>query len=197
MLFSKYIKELSTEDVLTFCEGHEEGVRVEYKSNFEASKSQIPKELSAFANTYGGVLICGVVEENGKCTSVPGCEKPKGEVELTIENLCRDNIYPPIKPLVHTLELADEKMLILIYQEESFEAPHAIENTTRVYFRDGSAKNPVDLTRPAGIDRIEDLLSRRRKAEMRRNQYIDRWDTIRYFKAHKERISKLLKIING
>ncbi len=56
MLFNKYIKDLTTENVVNFCNEHDEGIRVEYKSDFETSKKQIPKELSAFANTDGSAV---------------------------------------------------------------------------------------------------------------------------------------------
>jgi hypothetical protein len=52
---------------------------------------------------------------------------------------------------------------------ESIEAPHAIENTTRVYIRTNSVTQPLQL---AEMDRIEYLLKRRHDPEHRREQMI-------------------------
>jgi hypothetical protein len=48
---------------------------------------------------------------------------------------------------------------------ESLDAPHAIENSTKVFIRVNCATEPVQL---AAIDRIEWLLSRRKDSESRR-----------------------------
>jgi len=50
--------------------------------------------------------------------------------------------------------------LIVIKVHESLEAPHAIQNSTKVYIRTGSISQPYELSE---IDRIEYLLKRREK----------------------------------
>jgi hypothetical protein len=54
---------------------------------------------------------------------------------------------------------------------ESIEAPHAIENSTRVYVRHASTSTPIEL---ADIDRIDYLLQRRRAPEKWREELIER-----------------------
>jgi hypothetical protein len=60
-------------------------------------------------------------------------------------------------------------MIVVVRVPESTEAPHAIENSTRVYVRTGNTTEPYDL---AEIDRIEYLLKRRQQPEQRREQLI-------------------------
>jgi predicted HTH transcriptional regulator len=61
MLFSKPIDQITYQDIETFCgKAMTEGVSLDYKEN-------IPKELertiSAFANTYGGLILIGIEED--------------------------------------------------------------------------------------------------------------------------------------
>ncbi len=57
----------------------------------------------------------------------------------------------------------------MIEVDESAEAPHAIENSRRVYVRTGNAANPYDL---AEVDLIIDLLGRRREPLERRDRML-------------------------
>jgi hypothetical protein len=54
---------------------------------------------------------------------------------------------------------------------ESVEAPHAIENSTRVYVRAASTTTPIEL---ADLERIDYLLQRRRAPEQLREALIER-----------------------
>src|SRR5260370_21862458 len=61
MLFAKSISNLNFEDVEEFCPRFHEDIRVEYKSTFDNSvKAKLPRVLSSFANSYGGILIIGI-----------------------------------------------------------------------------------------------------------------------------------------
>jgi hypothetical protein len=53
--------------------------------------------------------------------------------------------------------------------DESWEAPHAIENSKRVYVRTGNAANPYDL---ANVDLIIELIKRRAEPSSRYEQLI-------------------------
>lgn len=66
MFFTTPLSEIDYEDVVAFCKKFSEGIRVEYKANFDTSvRRKIPKVVSSFANSYGGILILGVITENG------------------------------------------------------------------------------------------------------------------------------------
>jgi hypothetical protein len=46
--------------VRDFCGKFSEGLRVEYKRDFDANvREKLPKVVSSFANSHGGVLIVG------------------------------------------------------------------------------------------------------------------------------------------
>lgn len=55
-MFTKPITDIEFSDVELFCRTYREGIRVEYK---EAIPKNLPRTISAFANTQGGILILG------------------------------------------------------------------------------------------------------------------------------------------
>lgn len=82
MLFTKSKDEIMFADVEEFCREFGEGVRVEYKREIK----HIPKIVSSFANTHGGVIMIiyttpilqisstyGCV--SGSATSIPNCSR--------------------------------------------------------------------------------------------------------------------------
>ena len=64
-MFTKPIDEITFEDVQSFCQEWAEGIRVEYKREIRVN-TQIPKIVSSFANTYGGIFLIGVEADQTK-----------------------------------------------------------------------------------------------------------------------------------
>ena len=148
MLFDKSINDLTINDINLFCENNGEGYRIEYKSSFDDNvRRKIPQIVSSFANSHGGVLIIGV-RTNGNRAILPiaGIERPdREEITLTIQNLCRDNIYPAIFPIIKEITAEQNNIVIIVFVEESIDSPHAIENKRKVYIRTGDSAEPHDL----------------------------------------------------
>jgi hypothetical protein len=171
MLFSRNISELAHQDIEEFCKRFRENTRVEYKSTFDHSvKRKLPKILSSFANSYGGVLVVGVNASNG----VPegpfeGISFEDPEPRLTVENICRSGIFP--EPVIYqnlVPSRASGKAFLVVQVNESPKAPHAIENSTQVYVRTGDSANPTTL---ADLTLVERLLLRRRDVLTRWNDF--------------------------
>lgn len=162
MLFLKPRNQLTVEDIRAFCRRFDEGIRVEYKQDFgQGVRDKIPKVVSSFGNSYGGALVIGVKTNKGKPVEpIEGFDKPGNEeLSLTVENICHQHIYPLLMPQI--TEIVSEitgKAFLLVEVEPSPEAPHAIENSRKVYIRTGSSSNPYDL---ADINLIERLIKRR------------------------------------
>jgi Putative DNA-binding domain len=173
MLFSKPIADLTYEDVEEFCRRFHEGLRVEYKSTFDSNvKRKIPRVVSSFANSYGGILIVGINATNG----VPqepfeGIEFDDREPRLTVENICRDGIFPEATVFQNLVPSKISGRAFLVIQvNESSKAPHAIENSTQVYVRTGDSANPTSLAEMALVER---LLLRRQDVLGRWNQFYE------------------------
>lgn len=161
-MFTKPLSQVEYSDVETFCHAFGEGVRVEYKSEMIEN---IPKAISAFANTLGGIIVIGAETDkvHNKVTAINGIEKKAG-IEESILNSSLSGIYPSVIPEVRIFEIPvkKDKIVVAIKVHESIEAPHAIQNSTRVYIRTGSTSQPYEL---AEIDRIEYMLKRRERPE--------------------------------
>ena len=63
-MFTKVAADITFSDIEDFCREFDEGVRVEYKREIQ----HIPKIVSSFANTLGGIFIIGAEKpiENNK-----------------------------------------------------------------------------------------------------------------------------------
>ena len=65
MLFIE--RPITVAHVRDFCARFSEGLRVEYKRDFDANvREKLPKVVSSFANSHGGVLVVGVNTVNGE-----------------------------------------------------------------------------------------------------------------------------------
>jgi hypothetical protein len=169
MLFSKPIADLTFEDVEEFCNRFRENIRVEYKSTFDDSvKKKLPRVLSSFANSYGGILIIGINTKDGiPREPFDGIAFDDREPRLTVENKCRQNVFPEVtiyQKLVPSR--VPERAFLVVQINESPKAPHAIENATQVYVRTGDSANPTTLADMAFLERTL----------LRRREVLERWD---------------------
>lgn len=113
-----------------------ESLTVEFKQRF-STEEKIAKEMIAFANTKGGVMIFGV-EDDGK---ICGVLSEKGEAEL-IKTAAEKYCEPPVQYSIDFLNIGkDELVVVNIYESEN--KPHRIQdyqkkidlNTAQVYVR--------------------------------------------------------------
>ena len=161
-------------DVLQFVRKFNEGIRVEYKSAFDESvRRSTAKMISAFANTLGGVALIGVTTHSGiPQEPIQGFDIPNEELPLVIEQICLQGINPPVIPKITQVPSdIPGKCFLVIEVDASPEAPHAIENSRRVYVRTGNAANPYDL---ADVDTIIERFTRRQAVEKIRIELIER-----------------------
>lgn len=169
-MFLTPLHEINFGHIDEFCRTWSEGVRVEYKQEL----TQIPKVISSFANTVGGIWVIGVeTEETTHRPKQPirGIDREL-EVEERITHACWQGIYPPLTPMIKSVPLPSDptRLVWVVKVPESIEAPHAIQNSTRVYIRVNSVTEPMQLS---DIDRIEFLLNRRRDPAQRRDRMIE------------------------
>lgn len=174
-IFVKPINEIEFEDVKAFCDEQiEENRRVEYKKAFSSKdeKKQIAKEISAFANTHGGIILVGVGEKDRKPKlPIDGIDYVKGLNEK-VTSIALKNIYPPVFPETKVCRFGDnlEKAVVVIRVQESDETPHTVERTTGIYVRVDSQSEP----QRAPFEEIEWLMNRRKKAVENRERLLRR-----------------------
>lgn len=173
-MFNKLLARIEFADVEEFCREWGEGIRVEYKRDLI---KEIPKTVSAFANTLGGILVMGVAADqntNKAIFPIEGMAEAPGLEERVIQS-SQTGVYPGVLPEVRVLSVPNQsgKVVAVVKVHESPEAPHAIQNSTRVYVRTGSLSQPYEL---AEIDRIEYLLKRREQPQKFRDELIAKSD---------------------
>ena len=120
--------------------GIEESLQLDYKASGSLSKedkkkSEISKDISAFANSDGGIIIYGISEENHKPTSYSYIDGTVYTKEW-LENIIDGNIQQRIKgvkifPIRFNGEL--EKSIYIVKIPASIDAPHICSD--KKYYR--------------------------------------------------------------
>jgi predicted HTH transcriptional regulator len=112
-----------------------ENFKIEFKRQF-SSIEKIAKELIAFANTKGGMILFGVDDDG----TIYGVESEKSEIDL-IHEAARNYCEPPVDPIVQVIEL-NRKDVVVAIVEESRKKPHrlqdyraALSREAKVYIR--------------------------------------------------------------
>jgi predicted HTH transcriptional regulator len=129
-----------------------EGTQLEFKRK-ATHPDKVVRELVAFANTNGGVLLIGVDDDQ----SIPGVQYPEEEmmgIYDTLEKCCR----PPLVYHETIIALANHKFVVRLDIEQSEKRPHyylhADSKETYVRFNDMSIKATAEM---------EEIVRRKRK----------------------------------
>ena len=128
MLFTKPKNEITFADIEVFCREFGEGVRVEYKREIK----HIPKIVSSFANTHGGVFVIGAEtdEQNKVKFPIQGISKKSG-IEEQIQQSALTGIYPGVMPEIIVVDVPNSSNLVIIVRvDKSIHAPHAISEVS-------------------------------------------------------------------
>ena len=134
---------------------------MEYKRETEEIKGKIPMIVSSFANTLGGIFLISVKADKTKnkvIFPIDGISETPG-IQEQIQQSALEGIYPAVIPEVALIDVpSTENVVVFVRVDENLQAPHAIQNSTRVYIRTGSITKPYEL---ADMDRITYMLKRR------------------------------------
>jgi hypothetical protein len=179
-LLTMPLSEITFDDVESFChppDGPPENQVLEYKSGKGGEKvpsRDIAKAASALANTFGGMIILGVEDDQkgGHPENIPGVPADR-DLEKEVSSILFDDITPPLVPLpeIRAVNLRDnpKKAVVVIRVAQSNATPHAIKNgrgNPCIYVRAGSESRPTeDWETSAGPEKLAWLFNRRRKSE--------------------------------
>ena len=117
-------------------DSHWEFKKIEFAGDVPRSprRDDIADELAAFANTDGGVVLCGVTNSG----DVQGMSREQMDtLEQLIVNVCSDMINPPIRPAILRKEI-DEGMPFLLVEVPQGHTQH--DSPGGSYHRVGSSK---------------------------------------------------------
>lgn len=171
-IFISPLDKIAFDDIVAFCQqGISEGINIDYKEDFPSPNAKLAQTVSAFANTYGGLILIGVKDKDSKPFPPFNGIKHEDKLEERVWNIILDNIYPPVFPEIKVCQSDADKAFVLIRVPESNETPHAIYNKTGFYIRTGNRNKLEDL---ATLEQIEWLLNRRKKSEELREKLYER-----------------------
>ena len=117
-------------------DSHWEFKEIEFAGNVPRSprRGDLADELAAFANTDGGVVLCGVTDSG----DVQGMSREQMDaLEQLIVNVCSDMINPPIRPAILRKEIK-KGMPFLLVEVHQGHAQH--DSPGGSYHRVGSSK---------------------------------------------------------
>lgn len=195
-IFGKNLSEVNVEDIKGFCAKQiREGINLDYKKDLSSSKT-LAKTIASMANTLGGWIIIGV--DDNKTNDKPKLPVEgidfKKQLSLEVTNIVIDNISPPSLPIIHVCDPDENnKTFIVLYVQESPEAPHWLFNENKLCIRLSDRSSSTDWERLASANEWEFLRSKRQKTEELYNQQKEELDSLFYNYNHKSELNKSLK----
>ncbi len=170
-----------------------ENSSVEFKSAAVRPNS-IAKEMAAFSNTYGGLLVIGV-EDDHEITGVV-----MDNIEEWIANIARNNIVPAISPVIR-METISDKLIAVVEVPKGISKPYQTLDG-KYWIRVGSTNRSATkeelsrLFQQAGLVHFDlSPVEGTSQRDFDDNRLADYWKTyyhINYFQLEKEEQKKIL-----
>jgi predicted HTH transcriptional regulator len=120
-------------------DSHWEFKEIEFAGDVPRSprRDDLADEIAAFANTDGGVMLCGVTDSG----NVQGMSREQMDaLERLLVEICTDTIKPPIRPIVLRRE-TEEGVSFLLVEVPQGDAQY--ESPSGSYYRVGSSKRKM------------------------------------------------------
>jgi hypothetical protein len=154
--------ELTLDDVAALIDRvGEEHETLWFERKADLSNNALAKACSAFANTYGGLLVAGVADDND---ALIGIERRAAEAQLWVKDTLRGLVLPMPPFRARWLPTAGDKGMLLVLVEESSSTPHLLTRSGAIYVRNPGSSDPVPIDDQR---RLLDLTARGREASVR------------------------------
>jgi hypothetical protein len=128
-----------------------EGRMLEYKRAFalgpDKEKKEFLADVSSFANADGGDIIFGLSEVDGIANEIVGItEEDLDSLIQKIDSLIRDSIQPRVTHKIKSINLSDNKYIILLNIGKSWNSPHRVilGGHDKFYSRNSAGKYSLD-----------------------------------------------------
>ena len=136
----------------------QEGLQIEYKRDLygksDEQKKELLKDISGFANAFGGHLSIGVGEEQGVPITVGGIDANPDESVRWLEQIAGSGIVPRIQGLrTKAVPLAGGKHCLVIRIPRSWHPPHQVTLNKRFWIRNSGGMHE------ASMDELRSLFS--------------------------------------
>lgn len=187
MIFRKPLRDVEEQDIQRLINDQiEENSYLDYKSDIDFSdkgKKELAKDISAFANSSGGVIIYGIEEEKNK-DGIPLPVEPIKGIESSIErerieNIILNNISPRAQLEIKRIQLSGDpsKSVFVIMVPQSLQAPHMVTKSgdNRYYKRVNFSSIPMEEYEVRDLFRRNSQMSEK-ISEIERTKLRDRND---------------------
>ncbi len=147
MIFGKSLKEVEERDIQRLVNDQiEENINLDYKKEIDLSpkgRKELCKDVSAFANSRGGVIIYGIEEKKNEL-GIPVPVDPIAGIDADIdreqvENILLNSIQPRLHFEPKRILLSDDpqRCVFIISIPQSLQAPHMVtkDKDNRYYKR--------------------------------------------------------------
>jgi hypothetical protein len=176
MPFSKPLADVQESDLQALKDDKRvEDRQLEYKQELPKTpddKTEFLKDVVAFANSAGGIILYGIEEERdseGKPTGIPkevsGLSGINADATiLRLENIIRDGIDPRITGFrTAPIGLENGNIVIALEIPRSWNIPHAVNYRRhwRFYYRDSAGKHPMDVSEVRNLFNLSENLTER------------------------------------
>lgn len=130
-----------------------EGLTVEYKRDMyetsDAERREALKDVSSFANSFGGHIIIGIEESGGIPTKIAGLHNIDHDAHIQrLESLIRDGIEPRITGVkIRAITTTSDGSVMVIRIPRSWNPPHRVRtgNVNRFYVRNSSGVHEASV----------------------------------------------------
>lgn len=152
-MINKHTKAIEIDDIKSLLsDGIPESKSLDYKRalslNTRDEKIKFLTDVSAFANTSGGDLIYGIVEENGAPKEITGIDLPNiDETILKLEQVVYNGLEPRASIDSHPILLEGSKYVLIVRVEKSHVAPHRVvlDGHDKFYARASRSNYQLDV----------------------------------------------------
>lgn len=130
----------------------EENINLDYKAadalqNTDSKKKEIAKDVSAMANSAGGIIIYGIKEFDEPDNShLPESITPVQRSEFSkewLENVINSNISPKIDVFIHPISLEKEDEVVYVVEIPQSKTAHQNTRDFRYYRRHNFLSEPM------------------------------------------------------
>ncbi|RYX85171.1 ATP-binding protein [bacterium] len=147
----------------------EEDINLDYKAagslqNTDGKKNEISKDVSAFANSNGGIIIYGMTEKNDAAKYLPEAIDPLDRIQFskeTLEQIINSRISPRIQGIIiHPITIGDAADNKVVYVVEIPQSNTAHQAADKKYYRRYNFQSiPMDDWE------IKDIINRQTKTQ--------------------------------
>jgi predicted HTH transcriptional regulator len=133
MPFDKPFDQISAEDIQDLITIQAtETKTLEFKRQFpdfktDKAKIEFLHDITAFANTDGGIIIYGIEEKNGHASSIYNIDASTDVLFRQINDIVKSHIKPAVAPVELRELKIDDKKIYLVRVSQSYNKPHMVD----------------------------------------------------------------------